>query len=58
MSKFIVVEAHVTTTEIYSSYEEALKEAESCHTDGEEVAIYEVTKKFTPTKVVFQKEEI
>jgi len=56
MSKFIVVE--VTTTEIYPSYEEALKEAENCHSEGEEVAIYEVTTKFTPTKVVFQKEEI
>ena len=56
MPKFIVVE--VPTTETFSSYEEALEEAASCHSDGEEVAIYEVVSRFVPTKVVFQREEL
>ena len=56
MPKFIVVE--VPTTEAFSSYEEAVEEAASCHSDGEEVAIYEVVSKFLPTKVVFQREEL
>ena len=56
MPKFIVVE--VSTTETFSSYEEAVEEAASCYRDSEEVVIYEVISKFTPTKVVFQREDL
>ena len=56
MPKFIVVE--VSTTETFSSYDEALEEASSCHIEGEKVAIYEVVSRLVPTKVVFQREEL
>ena len=56
MSKFIVVEPF--TTEEFPSYEEALSLASDCHQADEEVAIYEVTKKYLPTTVVFKEEKL
>jgi len=56
MPKFIVVQS--PPTETFSSYEEALQLAANCHSDGEEVAIYEVVSRFVPSKVVFHQEKL
>jgi hypothetical protein len=55
MPKYVVVET--PTTEEFDSYKSALAEATSYYREGEEITIYEVTKKFAPTKVVFEEEE-
>jgi hypothetical protein len=56
MTKFLVVEE--STSEEFPSYEAALSKASTYHQEGEDVVIYEVTKKYLPTKVVFQEEEL
>jgi hypothetical protein len=56
MAKFVVVE--VFSSEEFPSYEEAFSIADVRLQEGEDVAIYEVTKKYLPTKVAFKEERL